>query len=151
MPQRTVTKKKSTVKNHIYSGNKHSGLLEENGLKLTHSSHLADSIRILLKQEKRNCVQLEGTFVSAIFDGTTRSGEALAIVLRFVKEGKIEQQLVRSLLLAKSVSGDELAREVLSAFSAELGVTSSKLLACMRDGASVNTKAMVTLTVMYPK
>ena len=128
------------------------GLLEENGLKLTHSSHLADSIPLLLKQEKEKLrAEVEGTFVSAIFDGTTLSGEALAIVLRFVQEGKIEQRLVRLLLLAKSVSGDELAREVLSVLSTELGVTSSKLLACMRDGASVNTKAMATLTVMYPK
>ena len=128
------------------------GLLEEDGMKLTHSSHLADCIPLLLKQEKEKLrAELEETFVSDIFDGTTRSGEVLAIVLRFVKEGNIEQRLVRLVLLAKSVNGDELAREVLTTLSTELGVTGSKLLACIRDGASVNTKAMATLRIMYPQ
>ena len=95
-------------------------LLEENGLKLIHSSHLADCIPLLLKQEKENLqAEIEGMFISAIFNGTTKNG-------RFIKEGKIEQRLVRLLLLAKSVSGDELAREVLSVLSTELGVSSSK-------------------------
>ena len=62
------------------------GLLEENGLRLTHSSHLSDCIPLLLKQEKEKPhSEFEGDFISAIFDGTTRFGEALAIVVRFVK------------------------------------------------------------------
>ena len=45
-----------------------------------------------------------------IFDGTSRLGEALAIVLRFVGENWIiEQRLVRIQLLAKSMSGEEIA------------------------------------------
>ena len=35
--------------------------------------------------------------------------------------------------------------------STELGVPGSNLLACMRDGASVNEKAMRTVAIMYPK
>lgn len=169
-----VSLKKSTVKNHIFSGNKHKiskqrlaekearerdiasylqkkekeelvastvsveeqvyrvrvveqflsagiplskidslrGLLEENGLRLTSSTHLYEFIPVLLKQEEDLLrAEIGGTFVSAIFDGTARFGEALAICLRFVKDGKIEQRLVRVLLLAKSVCGEELARE----------------------------------------
>ena len=94
---------------------------------------------------------MDGALVSAIFDGTTRNGEALAVVVHFVKNWKIEQRLVRLLLLAKSVNGDELAREILTVLSTELGVASGKLLACMRDGASVNEKAMDTLSIMYPR
>ena len=54
-------------------------------------------------------------------------------------------------LLAKPVNGDGLARKIITVLSTELGVAGSKLLACMRDGASVNRKAMNTLRIMYPK
>ena len=85
-------------------------LLEENGLKLTHSSHLADCIPLLLKQEKETLKnEIAGVPVSVVFDGTTREGEALAIVVRFVRDWQIEQRLVRLLLLARPVTGDELA------------------------------------------
>ena len=126
-------------------------LLEENGLKLTHSSHLADYIPLLLRQEKELLKnEIQGVPVSIVFDGTTREGEALAIVVRFVRSWKIEQRLVRLLLLAKPVTGDELAREILTVLSTELGIASTKLLACMRDRAAVNGKAMRTIGIMYP-
>ena len=78
--------KKSTVKNHIYSG---------------HKSHLADYVPLLLKQQKGIWSELECQYISAIFDGTTRYGETLAIVVCFVQDCKIEQHLVWLLLLAK--------------------------------------------------
>ena len=78
------------------------GLLEENGLRLTNSTHLYDYIPLLLKQEKEKIrTEVAGTVVSAIFDGTTRFREALAICLRFVRDGKLEQRLVRLMLLAR--------------------------------------------------
>ena len=81
------------------------GLLEENGLKLTSSTHLYDFIPPLLKEEKESLrAEIEGKCVSAIFDGTIRFGEALAISLRFIKDRKLQQRLVRLLLLAKPVS-----------------------------------------------
>ena len=64
-------------------------LLEENRLKLTHSSHLADYIPMLLRQEKemlKNELQREP--VSIVFDGTACEGEALAIVACFLKVGR---------------------------------------------------------------
>ena len=87
--------------------------------------------------------------VSVVFDGTTREGEALAIVVRFVRDWQIEQRLVRLLLLARPITGDELAPEILTVLSTELGIASTKLLACMRDRASVNGKAMRTVEIMY--
>ena len=118
---------------------------------MTHSSHLADCIPLLLKQEKETLKnEIAGVPVSVVFDGTTREGEALAIVVRFVRDWQIEQHLVRLLLLARPVTGDELAREILAVLSTELGIASTKLLACMRDRASVNGKAMRTVQIMYP-
>ena len=39
---------------------------------------------------------------------------------------------------------------MLTVLSTELGVGSTKLLACIRDRASVNDKAMRTIGIMYP-
>lgn len=126
-------------------------ILEENALRLTHSSHLADYIPPLLKKEKMSVRrEVENKDVSVIFDGTTRLGEALAIVIRYISGWTIKQKLVRLSMLAKSLSGEEVAREVLSALSTELGISSHNLLAFMRDRASVNCVAINTLSIMYP-
>jgi len=53
-------------------------------------------------------------------------------------------------LLARPVTGDELAQEVLTFLSTELGAASTKLLASIRDRASVNGKAMHTIGIMFP-
>ena len=50
-----------------------------------------------------------------MFDGTTQLGEAVAVVLRFVsKEWTLEQRLVKLHILAKSMKGEEIARETSS-------------------------------------
>ena len=53
-------------------------------------------------------------------------------------------------MLSKSLSGEELARELLMALSTELGIGGIQLLAAMHDPASVNGVAMRTLSIMYP-
>ena len=60
------------------------------------------------------------------------------------------QTLVKLQLLAKPMNGVEVAREVLSVLSIELGIQSSDLLAGIRDRASVNNVAMRLISVMYP-
>ena len=76
--------------------------------------------------------------MAVIFDGTSRLGEALVVVLRFMdfESWSPQQRLVRLQLLAKSMSGDEIARELISILSTELGIPGGKLLASMRDCAS---------------
>ena len=127
------------------------GLLEEGALKLTHSSHLADYVPVIQGEEKKRIrSEIDGQDVSIIFDGTTRLGEALAVVLRFFSGWKIQQRLVRISLLAKSMMGEEAARELLTVLSTELGIAASHVIAAMRDRASVNNVAMRTVAVMYP-
>ena len=59
--------------------------------------------------------EIEGKKVSVIFDGTIRMGEAMAILVRFVSDDwRIEQQLICVQLLAKSLCGEEIARELIS-------------------------------------
>ena len=51
--------------------------------------------------------------MSVAFDGPTHLGEAMAVVLCFVdSEWQIQQRLVRLMLLAKSLKGEEVAREL---------------------------------------
>ena len=88
-------------------------VLEQHAYRLADRRGMYDLIPFVLANEtKRLKAEIEGRNVSIIFDGTTRLGEALAIIVRFVIEWKIEQRLVRLQLLTKSMSGEEIAREI---------------------------------------
>jgi len=78
--------------------------------------------------------------MSIFFDGTTRLGEAFAIVIHFILEGKIVQRLQ---ILAKSKNW--LVRLLIL-----YGIKSDQLLACMDDQASVNGVGMSTIKVVFP-
>ena len=86
---------------------------------------------------------------SLVFDGTSRLGEVLAVVVRYIDGWEIQQRLVRLEFLTKSMSGEEVARELMNILSVMLGVE-SRLLAAMRDRASVNNAAMRVVSVVYP-
>lgn len=104
--------------------------MEEYALRLTGRKPIADLIPFVLSEEKRQLKpEIDGSLVAIIFDGTSRRGEALAIILRFVDRSslliKSHQRLVRIQLLTKSLTGEEVARELLSVLSTEYGVVSS--------------------------
>ena len=93
-----------------------------------------------------------GKSVSVIFDGTTRLGEAMAIVIRFVDDSfVIQQRLIRLQLLVKSMTGEEIARELINTLSAQYSIGSDLLVAAMHDSAACNMVALRTLTVVFPK
>ena len=111
---------------------------------------MSDLIPFILHDEKcRLKEELMGKDVGVIFDGTSRFGEALVVVLRFMDfhSWSLQQRLVRVQLLAKTMCGDEIARELISILSTELGIAGAKVLACMRDQASTNNVAMRTIDV----
>ena len=60
------------------------------------------------------------------------------------------QHLVRVEFLAKSMTGEEVARELINVLSIKFGIGSDLLIAAMRDRASVNDVVLRTLTVVYP-
>ena len=73
------------------------------------------------------------------------------ILVRFVdSEFSIQQQLVSMQLIAKSMSGEEIARELISTLSVDFSVPSNLLLAAMQDRAARNNVAIRTLQVIYP-
>ena len=126
-------------------------LLEENSFRLTDSRHMVDMIPFVLQEQHtwvRN--EIQGKDVSLIFDGTTRLGEVLVVILHFLDGWTVKQRLVSVNFLQKSVIGEELARLIISVLSVSLGVESGRLLAVMRDGASVNSAALRTVAVVYP-
>ena len=60
-----------------------SDLLEEGALRLTDSSHLAGYVPVIQEEEKKRIrSEIDNQDVSIIFDGTTRLGEPMAVVLR---------------------------------------------------------------------
>ena len=127
-------------------------LLEEHAYSLGGRRAMSDLITLVLQNEKTQLKkEIEGREVSVIFDGTMHVGEAMAVVLRFVdSQWKIQQQLVRLMLLAKSMTGEKLARELIVVLSTGLGIGPNKLKSAMRDRAAVNVAAMRTVKVLYP-
>ena len=125
-------------------------LLEETGYPLTDRRNMSDYIPFIQEREiNRVKKEMEGSNLSVIFDGSTHVGEALAVVVRFIdQDWNIQQRLVRLQLLAKSLSGDEIAREVISVLSVSYGVKPDQLLAAMRDRASSNNVAMRTIKII---
>ena len=72
------------------------------------------------------------------------------IVLRYLTDDRELKQCVGRLkLLAKSMTGDEVAQQVIVVLSTELGIASHYIVAAMRDRASVNDAAMRTIKVLY--
>ena len=89
-------------------------IFEDHGYSLSHSSNLSSMIDVINKEEKDKVKrEMAGRNVSIIFDGTTHVAEALNIILGFVSDnGKIEQRLVKLSLVAKSMTGEELAQHI---------------------------------------
>lgn len=122
---------------------------EKNALRLTDRRGMHDIIPFIFRIEGR--FEVDGRLVAVIFDGTSCVGEALAVLLRFIdQEWCIQQHLVRVQMLSKSLSGEELARELITVLSMIYSVRSNTLLAAMKDGASVNNCAIRTLQVVNP-
>lgn len=142
--------------------NKLRPLLEKNGYRLTSSPNLGQYISLIFKQEIERIkheISVPGNVemtltrdVSVIFDGSTRQGEAIAIIVRFIDdEWMITQRLIRIDICSKSVNSEELARVLNESLSVEYGIRANSLLAAMRNGASVNQAALNRIAFIFPK
>lgn len=82
--------------------------------------------------------------VSVIFDGSTRIGEAIAIILRFINDDwMMTQRLIRIDICSKSVNSEELARVLNEALCVEFGIKVNCLLAAMRGQAALDQIAFI--------
>ena len=87
--------------------------LEKYGHRITSHSHLSEMIPAVLAKEKETLKsELSGAnSFSVIFDGSTRLGEALTIIVRYINGNwNLEQRLLSFQTLAKSLKNDELAK-----------------------------------------
>ncbi len=126
-------------------------IFEENAFALSDSSHLRRLIPFILQDEMSKLKKdIRGKNVAIIYDGTTHVCEAFVIVLRYVDDDwVIKQRVCRLMLLAKSITGEELARQLIPVVATELSIAPNMVLAAMRDRASVNDVAMRTISIVY--
>lgn len=126
-------------------------IFQEAGMPLTSHTHMRELVPFILEEEYKSIAkELLGKDVSIIFDGTTRDGEALAILVRYVQDWDVKIRLVRFRLVKSSVNGDELARVIIEVLHRKLDLMQGNLIAAMRDRAPVNTKALRTVSIIYP-
>ena len=81
--------------------------------------------------------QLEGVNVSIIFDGSTRLGEAFALVVRYVTDDlKVVQRLASLKCIAKSMKSADVCWAIIDCVMEVLHVSRHLITAAIRDGAS---------------
>ena len=129
-------------------------LLEENTFQLFQASNLSQLVPFIHQQEQISVKnQIDQQEISIIFYGTIHACEALVILVRFFFDEKwnIQQRVVKLMLLAKSLTGEEVARQLIVSLTTELGIESDLLIAALRDRASVNNVAIRTLSIVFPE
>ena len=140
--------KSGTPLNHVEFFRK---FFEEAGMSLSSSCNIHQLIPFILEEEYKSLEkELKGKDVGIIFDGTTREGEALVVLVRFVHEWEVKSRLVRFQITQSSVNRDELVRIIIEVLHRQLDVPQSQLLAAMRDRALVNTKTIGKVSILYP-
>ena len=114
-------------------------LLEENALALTSVPNMRQLLPFVLGQESdRVKAAISGRPISIIFDGTTHVCEALVIVVKYlIDDWVIKQDVCRLMLLAKLMTGEEVARQIISCISTEMGISSDLVVGAMHDRASI--------------
>ena len=106
----------------------------QRAIRLTDRRHMSNLVPSVLSQEvNQNKPEMGGCPVSVIFNGTTRLRDTMAIVVQFVDTDFIHQHLICMLLLAKSMTGEEIACELINTLTMHYGISSELLLAAMHD------------------
>ena len=69
----------------------------------------------------------------------------LMVLLDLDNNWKLQQRLVQVKMVAKCMTGEEIAQELVNTLSDNYSISSSRLIAAMRDRCSVNNVALRTL------
>ena len=128
-------------------------ILKKHAFSLSASTNLRQLVPSVLENELRELKSsISGKHVGVIFDGTTHVCEAFVVVLRYVDEDwVIKQKVCGMMLLAKSLTGEEVARQLITCLSTELSLSHHLVDSVMRDRASVNDVTMRTIGVLYTR
>lgn len=107
-------------------------LFEEGCFTLTSSTHMSQLIPFVIGKEYKSVSrEILGKELSIIFDGTTRDGEALAVLARFVQDWDVKVGLMRFQLVKSSVNDDKLATIIIEVLHRKLNVPQGCVLAAM--------------------
>ena len=126
-------------------------LVEEHGYALTSLTNLTQLIPFIHQEELSRIKQeILNQPSSIIFDGTTHICEAFVVVLRYLTDDwELKQCVGRLKLLAKTMTGEEIAQQIIVILSTEFEISFNLIVTAMRDRASVNDVAMRTIKVVY--
>lgn len=127
--------------------------LEKYGHCLTSSGHLSETIPLVLEREKeilKTDISIANEF-SVVFDGSSRLGEVLAIVLCYIDtQWKIQQRLLKLETLEKSLKSQELAQRLIQCLAVEFSICSEMIISATKDGAAVNEAALNQVKFYFP-
>ena len=118
-------------------------------MQLTHSSNLGDLVPMVLKSERDNLrAFLTGQPYSIAFDGASRLGEVLAVIVRVVDADTFRstQKLLGVRLFSRSLAGEEIAEGVHSIVCGTYKLDTSLCMAAQRDRVSANNVAFRRLS-----
>ena len=71
------------------------------------------------------------------------------IVLHYVDNDWVIKRVCRLMLLANSITDEEVARQLITTVATELSIAPNIVLEAMRDCASVNDVATRTISIIY--
>jgi len=112
----------------------------EGGGRLTDSAHLRSLIPRILDQEIAVLLEeVRDQYVSALFDGTRRLGEAVNMVLRFcTSDFRIHQRLAAFITTQKHLKGVQAAALLSRLLLKDLALEADKVIAITRDSVAAN-------------
>lgn len=120
-------------------------MLEDRGcIQLTSSTHLKPFIPMIEDYELRTLrCEIEGQRVAVIFDGTTRLGECVAVLLRWCSADfkGVQQRLVALQTMRRHMDGDELGAMLMMLLLNGMKVKPADVVCVARDSCSTNGKA----------
>ena len=121
----------------LQSINHHRKLLTKHKMRLSDATHMSDLIPLINRNENELLrEEFKGCKVCVIFDGAAHKGEAFAVVLRTVKDWKIQQRLVK-------------VSELTMVLQVCIGLAYTDVLCFSHDRASPNLNAIKLLSPIY--
>ena len=99
---------------------------------------MSDLVPLIVSQEQGDIKsEVSGRPLLVVFDGMTRLGEAMAIIVRYINDSfSIQQCLIRLQLLTKSMTGEKIAWEIINPLSVQYSIGSNLIIAIMHDRAA---------------
>ena len=128
-------------------------LLERSGISLTDRSHLNSYIpQILTVERDKIAEEIRGRFITVMFDGTTRSGEAVNTMYRYCLPdfSKIEQRLVDFTTVKQHFSGQRLGQylnHIISTGPAKM--PPMQVVGAARDSVATNGAGLAIILPLF--